>query len=98
MKILPEIGWGSSALATTRLWVNVCQICVIPILNYVRLLMIATCEALSDFSFANLAQARALQVLVSKVPDSYTKITAAFRIFFFTPKPKENVVFHYFSL
>jgi hypothetical protein len=83
MKILPEIGWGSSALATTRLWVNVCQICVIPILNYVRLLMIATCEALSDFSFANLAQARALQVSLSRY--FFTKITAAFRIFFFTP-------------
>ena len=96
MKILPEIGWGSSALATTSLWVNVCQICVIPILNDVRLLMIATCEALSDFSFANLAQARALQVSLSRY--SFTKITAAFRIFFFTPEPKENVVFHYFSL
>ena len=97
MKILPEIGWGSSALATTRLWVNVCQICVIPILNDVWLLMIATCEALSDFSFANLAQARALQVLVAG-SRFLQIISAAFRIFFFTPKPKENVVFHYFSL
>jgi hypothetical protein len=58
--------------------------------------MIATCEALSDFSFANLAQARALQVSLSRY--FFTKITAAFRIFFFTAEPKENVVFHYFSL
>ena len=42
----------------------------------------ASYEALSDFSFANLAQAHALQVLV---PDSCTKITAAFRILFVAP-------------
>jgi len=48
------------------------------------------------FSFANLAQARALQVSLSRY--SYTKITAAFRIFFFTSGPKENGVFHDFSL
>ena len=53
----------------------------------------ASYEALSDFSFANLAQAHALQVLV---PDSCTKITAAFRIFFFTGKG-QNGVFHDFS-
>jgi hypothetical protein len=48
---------------------------------------------LSDFSFANLAQARALQVSLSRY--SCTKITAAFRIFFFTGKG-QNGVFHVF--
>jgi hypothetical protein len=45
---------------------------------------VASYEALSDFSFAKLAQARALQVLVDDSRFLH-KISATFRIFFFTP-------------
>jgi len=45
---------------------------------------VASCEAAFYFFFANLAQARALQVLVAG-SRFLQIISAAFRIFFFTP-------------